>query len=61
MAPTLNMKYLEDYLDSKLLLVKGNGYMTLTNLKHEAIEALPFELQRNFSLIRELDAASQSK
>jgi hypothetical protein len=52
----LKAAYLEDWMDSKLYN-ENNSILTIDN--YIAIESLPGELQRNFSLIRELDASSQ--
>lgn len=57
-----NLVYLDDYVDSKIIL-KGKKNAQNKPLRNTffflAIEAVPLDLQRNFTLMRELDGYAQ--
>lgn len=49
--------YLEHYLDSKYSNVQ---FTLLSEMRIIGLEQFPFELQRNFKLMRDLDTRAQS-
>lgn len=58
-----SLVYLDDYIDSNDtgICLLATTSSRLTQSLFTALEALPLELQRNFTLMRELDGYAQGK
>ena len=52
-----NLIYIDDYIDSKFGLFLNQQYILIFNFS--AVEALQIDLQKNFTLLKEMDGYAQ--